>query len=201
MNIISKSTTKSIRLVINREPNSIIIWLKFVKFAPLFKMKTNFVPTNWCNFLPKQNQKWTNIFSHKLHLHPLHDDMPLKRNPIARRSEEHCPKRQWEYWEDGCLLISIILILRMMRRLVVCVCWINLIERCNDHNNKNNTLQQSLANQTGLQVAQVNYWFINARVRIWRPMMGKGKQYTHDKSKITFELTRWVETERCMIEF
>lgn len=32
-----------------------------------------------------------------------------------------------------------------------------------------------LAALTGLQTAQVNYWFINARVRIWRPMLENGK--------------------------
>lgn len=28
-----------------------------------------------------------------------------------------------------------------------------------------------LARETGLSHQQVNYWFINARVRIWRPML------------------------------
>lgn len=31
--------------------------------------------------------------------------------------------------------------------------------------------KQALAEQTGLKAVQVNYWFINARVRIWRPMI------------------------------
>jgi len=31
--------------------------------------------------------------------------------------------------------------------------------------------KQMLATATSLQVIQVNYWFINARVRIWRPMI------------------------------
>eukprot|EP01083_Nonionella_stella_P158753 517058_1 len=39
--------------------------------------------------------------------------------------------------------------------------------------------KKSLAIGTGLQVSQVNYWFINARVRIWRPMLrAAGKKPT-----------------------
>jgi hypothetical protein len=33
--------------------------------------------------------------------------------------------------------------------------------------------KESLSAQTGLKTSQVNYWFINARVRIWKPMIGK----------------------------
>jgi hypothetical protein len=35
--------------------------------------------------------------------------------------------------------------------------------------------KESLSIQTGLKASQVNYWFINARVRIWKPMIGKMK--------------------------
>jgi hypothetical protein len=35
-----------------------------------------------------------------------------------------------------------------------------------------------LAIRTGLKVSQVNYWFINARVRIWRPLLE-----SHNKKK------------------
>jgi Homeobox KN domain len=31
--------------------------------------------------------------------------------------------------------------------------------------------QKELAVATNLKVSQVNYWFINARVRIWKPMI------------------------------
>lgn len=33
--------------------------------------------------------------------------------------------------------------------------------------------QKDLARRLGLKVEQVNYWFINARVRIWRPMISE----------------------------
>jgi hypothetical protein len=33
--------------------------------------------------------------------------------------------------------------------------------------------KEALSAQTGLKTSQVNYWFINARVRIWKPMIGK----------------------------
>eukprot|EP01006_Ploeotia_vitrea_P046864 TRINITY_DN67068_c2_g4_i1.p1 TRINITY_DN67068_c2_g4~~TRINITY_DN67068_c2_g4_i1.p1 ORF type:complete len:771 (+),score=391.62 TRINITY_DN67068_c2_g4_i1:70-2382(+) len=40
-----------------------------------------------------------------------------------------------------------------------------------DHPYPTDLQKQQLGKETGLQVAQVNYWFINARVRIWRPML------------------------------
>ena len=37
--------------------------------------------------------------------------------------------------------------------------------------------KEALSAQTGLKPSQVNYWFINARVRIWKPMIGKIFQF------------------------
>jgi len=46
------------------------------------------------------------------------------------------------------------------------------------HPYPNQTEKQQLSLQTGLSVQQISYWFINARVRIWKPLVDKfGKNH------------------------
>jgi hypothetical protein len=41
-------------------------------------------------------------------------------------------------------------------------------------------VQKKLARQAGIKTSSVNYWFINARVRIWRPL-GEPKHHCAEK--------------------
>lgn len=51
--------------------------------------------------------------------------------------------------------------------------------------------KNELALQTGLSYDQIGHWFINSRMRIWRPMLRKRQQTLHSGSRtaVTGSLT------------
>jgi len=54
--------------------------------------------------------------------------------------------------------------------------------------------KHELAMQTDLTHSQVNYWFINARVRIWRPIVEA--QYPNYGRPLSFTSQRWLKRKK-----